>query len=234
MGRIRAVALGVVILTALTAGCANTVSGNAVRPPNVVPVDVEPLSETHVDDVLLSIHELNDIVGSTRMMVTSDAEDMTDHSGDVSDPGCLGAIYGAEAPVYADSGWTVVRDQVAREPDAGNQHWVEQTAVLYPSEKEAQGFLDASRTMWQDCAAAALTVDDGVVRSVWDMASVISDGSLLTQVSVQRDADGWGCQHALSAVSNLTVEAWACAFGPGDEAATIATEMVANAAEAVR
>ncbi|MBB2771420.1 MULTISPECIES: sensor domain-containing protein [Mycolicibacterium] len=231
MGRIWAVAIGVV---ALTAGCADTVSGNAVRPANIVPVGVPPLSETHLADVLLSIGELNGIVGSTRMTVTSDSAEMTDHSGDVSDPGCLGAIYGAEAPVYADSGWTVMRDQVAREPDEGNQHWVEQTAVLYPSDKEAQDFVDASRTTWQDCASAALTVDDGVVRSVWDMASVINDGSLLTQVSVQRDADGWGCQHALSAVSNLTVEAWACAFGPGGEAATIATEMVANAAEAVR
>jgi len=233
MGRFWAVALSVVGVMALTAGCANTVSGNAVRPANVVPVDVPPLSESHLDDVLLSIGELNGIVGSTRMTVTSDSEEMTDHSGDVSDPACLGAIYGAEEPVYADSGWTVVRDQVAREPDQENQHWVEQTAVLYPSEKEAQAFYDASRAMWQDCASAALTVDDGVVHSVWDMASVIADGSLLTQVSVQRDADGWGCQHALSAVSNLTVEAWACAFGPGDEAATIATEMVANAAEAV-
>lgn len=231
MGRIWAVAIGVL---ALTAGCADTVSGNAVRPANVVPVGVPPLSETHLADVLLSIGELNGIVGSTRMTVTSDSAEMTDHSGDVSDPGCLGAIYGAEAPVYADSGWTVMRDQVAREPAEGNQHWVEQTAVLYPSDKEAQDFVDASRTTWQDCASAALTVDDGVVRSVWDMASVINDGSLLTQVSVQRDADGWGCQHALSAVSNLTVEAWACAFGPGGEAATIATEMVANAAEAVR
>lgn len=129
MGRIWAVAIGVV---ALTAGCADTVSGNAVRPANIVPVGVPPLSETHVADVLLSIGELNGIVGSTRMTVTSDSAEMTDHSGDVSDPGCLGAIYGAEAPVYADSGWTVMRDQVAREPDEGNQHWVEQTAVLYP------------------------------------------------------------------------------------------------------
>jgi hypothetical protein len=234
MGRILAVAMGAVGVAALTAGCSDTVSGNAVRPVNIAPVDLPPLSETHLEDVLLSIGELNAIVGSTRMTVTSDSAEMTDHSGDVSDPECLGAIYGAEAPVYADSGWTVVRDQVAREPNEGNQHWVEQTAVLYPSDEEAQDFVDVSGTRWQDCASAALTVDDGVVRSVWDMASVISDGSLLTQVSVQRDADGWGCQHALSAVSNLSVEAWACAFGPGDEAATIATEIVANAAEAVR
>ncbi|WP_193047199.1 sensor domain-containing protein [Mycolicibacterium baixiangningiae] len=228
-GRVAAVALAV-----LVAGCANTVSGTAVRPATIAPVDVPLLDESHVAEVLLPISELNGIVGTTRLAVTSDLEEMTDHSGDVSDPACLGAIYGAEEPVYADSGWTMVRDQVARDPGEDNQHWVEQTAVLYPSETEAQRFFDTSRTMWEGCARVDLTVDDGVVHSVWDMASVIEDGPLLTQMSVQRDADGWGCQHALSVVSNLTVEAWACAFTLTDEAATIATEMAANAAEAAR
>jgi hypothetical protein len=35
----------------------------------------------------------------------------------------------------------------------------------------------------------------------------------------------------LSAVSNLTVEAWACGYAIKDEAATIANEMIANAAK---
>ncbi|MGE2714922.1 sensor domain-containing protein [Mycolicibacterium litorale] len=230
-GRIGAVTLGVAVLLG---GCSNTVSGNAVRPATIAPLDVPPLSESQIGEVLLSIGELNGIVGSTRMTVTSDLEEMTDHSGDVSDPACLGAIYGAEEPVYADSGWTAVRDQVAREPGEDNQHWVEQTAVLYPSEQQALQFFESSREMWEDCAGAELTVDDGVVNSVWDMEPAIADGPVLTQLSVQRDAGGWGCQHALSAVSNLTVEAWACAFTLSDEAATIAAEMVANAAEAAR
>ncbi|BBY15185.1 sensor domain-containing protein [Mycolicibacterium litorale] len=230
-GRIAAVAL---VAVALLAGCANTVSGTAVRPADIVPADVPPLSDTHLAEVLLTIGELNGIVGSTRMTITSDVEEMTDHSGAVSDPACLGAMFGAEEPVYADSDWTTMRDQVAREPGEGNEHWVEQTAVLYPSEREARRFFDSARAMWDTCSGIELTVDDGVVHSVWDMESVIADGSLLTQMSVQRDADGWACQHALSAVSNLTVEAWACAFTLADEAATMATEMVANAAEAVR
>lgn len=231
MGRIWAVALGVAVLAS---GCATTVSGIAVRPSAVVSDEVPPLSEAHLTEVLLSIGELNGIVGSTTMTVTSDVEDMTDHSGDLSDPGCLGTIYGAEEPVYSDSGWTAVRDQVAREPGEDNQHWVEQTAVLYPSAEQARDFVDVSRDMWETCARTPLTVDDGVVQSRWDMASVVADGPLLTQMSMQRDAEAWGCQHALSAVSNLTVETWACAFGPGTEAATIATEMVANAVEVAR
>ncbi|KUI25375.1 sensor domain-containing protein [Mycobacterium sp. GA-2829] len=229
MSRRVAVAL---VVAALVAGCARTVSGDAVRQAGDDVSAVPPLSEVHLGDVLVDIDELNSIVGSVGMVVTSDVGVMTDHSGDVSDPGCVGAVYGAEETVYEGSGWTVVRDQVAREPGEDNQHWVEQTVVLYPSEDEARAFVAAARAMWEECARAGLVVDDGVVRSLWDMASVVDDGPLLTQMSVQRDAGGWGCQHAMSAASNLVVETWACAFAPGTEAAAIAAQMVDNAAEA--
>ena len=53
---------------------------------------------------------------------------------------------------------------------------------------------------------------------------------LITQVTTQEGADGWACQHALSLVSNLTVEAWACGYTITDEAVQIVDAMVANAA----
>ena len=85
------------------------------------------------------------------MTITSDLTTMTDHSADVSDRECLGAMYGAETPVYAKSGWTAVRDQVAREPGE-NDHWVEQTAVLYPSAEHAENFFSESRAQLESCA----------------------------------------------------------------------------------
>ena len=120
----RACTAGVVIAASLVlSGCVSTVDGTAVRAPHALPLDVPPLTEAQLDDVMLSIAELNGIVGG-RMTVTSELEEMTDHSSAVSDPDCLGAIYGAEEPVYAGSGWTAMRDQVAREPDESNDHWV--------------------------------------------------------------------------------------------------------------
>jgi outer membrane murein-binding lipoprotein Lpp len=109
----RASAFGAVIAASvLLSGCVSNVTGTAVRAQNAAPVDVPPLTEAKLADVLLSIGELNGIMGSTQMKVTSELQDMTDHSGEVSDPDCLGAIYGAEEPVYAGSGWTAMRDQV--------------------------------------------------------------------------------------------------------------------------
>ncbi|MDT5017700.1 MAG: hypothetical protein QOD39_3860 [Mycobacterium sp.] len=215
----------------LLSGCESTVSGTAVRPNDAAPIDVPPLTDAKLDDVLLSIGELNGIVGSTQMKVTSELDQMTDHSGEVSDPDCLGAIYGAEEPVYAGSGWTALRDQVAREPGEDNEHWVEQTAVLYPSAEKAQKFFDVSKSSWQGCAGYSVSVDNQDATYLWQIDSLTHEDTLITQMTAQEDAEGWGCQHAMSVVSNVIVEAWACAYSIKDEAALIATDMVANAAK---
>jgi outer membrane murein-binding lipoprotein Lpp len=228
----RACAVGAVITASvLLSGCVSTVSGTAVRAQHAAPIDVPQLTEAKLDDVLLSVGELNGIMGSTQMKVTSELEEMTDHSGEVSDPDCLGAIYGAEEPVYAGSGWTAMRDQVVREPDADNEHWVEQTAVLYPAAEKAQKFFDDSRSSWEKCSGYSVSVDDLDATYLWQIDDVTAEDTLISQMTVQEDADGWGCQHALSVVSNLTVVAWACSYSIKDEAATIATDMIANAAK---
>lgn len=228
----RAFAVGVAIAASvLLTGCVSNISGTAVRAHNAGPSDVPKLTESKLDDVLLSIGELNGIMGSTTMKVTSELEEMTDHSAEVSDPDCLGAIYGAEDPVYKGSGWTAVRDQVAREPDEDNAHWVEQTAVLYPSEGNAQQFFDQSKSMWDKCGGYSVSVYDAGSSYLWELDDVATEGSLITQMTTQEDADGWACQHALSVVSNLTVEAWACGYQIRDEAANMANDMIANAAK---
>ena len=229
---LRACAIGGVLAAAvLLSGCVSNISGTAVRAQNAGPVDVPPLTESKLDDVLLSIDELNEIIGSTRMQVTVELEEMSDHSTEVSDPDCLGAMFGGEEPVYRGTGWTAMRDQVAREPDEDNDHWVEQTAVLYPAAEKAQKFFDDSKSAWENCAGSAISVDDSDASYLWQLDDVAATDTLITQFSTQEDADGWGCQHALSVVSNLTVEAWACGYSITEEAATIANDIVENAAE---
>ena len=89
----RACAIGTVIAASvLLSGCVSTVSGTAMREQHAAPIDVPSLAEAKLDDVLVSIGELNGIMGSTQMKVTNELKEMTDHSGEVSDPDCLGAI----------------------------------------------------------------------------------------------------------------------------------------------
>jgi hypothetical protein len=221
----------VIAASVLLTGCVSTVSGTATRAQNAGSADVAPLDESELDDVVLSIGEINAIMGSSTMEVTSELDEMTDHSADVSDAECLGAIYGAEEPVYAGSGWTAVLDQISREEGDDNEHWVEQTVVLYPSADKAQKFFDTSKAMWEKCSNYTVSVDDGGTAYDWELGEFTAEDTLITQVTTQQDAAGWACQHALSPVSNITVEVWACSYSPGDEAATIVSDMIANAAK---
>ena len=228
--RILLVGLVVAAVTALT-GCVSTVSGTAVRNASTVPSDVPKLDGSALDEVLLSIDEVNDVMGTTDLEVTSDIDDMTDSSDKVSDPDCLGAMFGAEEAVYKGSGWTDVRDIVAREPDEDNDHWIEQTAVIYPEAGNAKRFFEKSRSIWEKCADSSLAVDTEDTSSLWEFEKVTAGDGLITQVATQEDADGWGCQHALAAASNVTAETWVCAYNLGDEAATMAIDIVNKAAE---
>ena len=90
---------------------------------------------------------------------------------------------------------------------------------------------EKSRSIWEKCADSSLAVDTEDTSSLWEFDEpAVSDG-LISQMATQEDADGWGCQHALAAASNLTVETWACGYAIEDEAVTMAVDIVDNAAE---
>ncbi|WP_284234711.1 sensor domain-containing protein [Mycobacterium antarcticum] len=221
-----ALALTLVVVS----GCTTTVTGVPVRNADSGPTGVQPLRPSQLDDVLLSIDRLNEISGATDMEVVLEGEEMSDNSEAVSDPDCLGSIFGAEDQVYRLSDWTDVRDQVAREPDDDNDHWVEQTVVRYATEAQALDFVEKSTSAWRDCGGFSVAVDDGTTSSIWEIDDAVVDDDMLTQVIAQEDSDGWECQHAMSAVANVSVEAIACAFGISDEGTTMVRALVANAA----
>lgn len=214
----------------LAAGCTSTVSGSAVRDAAGAPLNVPALRESQLDDVMLSLGELASAVDAPELDTIIDSDEMSDNVDAVSDPACLGAIMGAEDAVYGPSGWTAVRDHVAGDVD--DEHWVEQTAVLYPSEDAARAFLDESTAGWQDCAGFSVSVDDTDFSYVWEIGDLDVSGDMITQVTTEQDYDDWQCQHAMSQVSNLVVETWACAFGPTEGAVEIAERMLAKAAKA--
>ncbi len=229
---VRVLLIGItVVAAAALSGCVSTVTGTAVRNAKTVPTNVPRLDESALDTVLLPIGEINDILGTTHLEVTSDIRNMTDSSGKVSDPDCLGAMFGAEKPVYKGSGWTAVRDVVAREPENDNDHWVEQTVVIYPEAGNATTFLAKSRSRWQKCAGSSLEVNTEDTSSLWEFGDVSGGDGLISQVTTQQDADGWGCQHALAAASNMTAETWVCAYNLGNEAVTMAIDIANNAAQ---
>lgn len=226
----RALAVGI-SAAVLLSGCESTVSGTALRDRSETRLDIAPLTESQLDRVLLPIDQLNELVGATKMTFVHRSETMTDNSTGVSDPDCLGSLFGAERDVYDSYHWTAVRDEVAREPESGNDHWVEQSVVLYPAAEGAQKLFADSTSNWEQCGGSAVASDSSDSSYIWEIDDVDVKDELITQVIRQEESGGWECQHALSAVSNVTIETWACADGINDEAVDIAQKLIANAAK---
>ncbi|OBG88122.1 hypothetical protein A5699_18075 [Mycobacterium sp. E802] len=203
-------------------GCTSTVSGTALpRTP--------PPEENKLDQIMVPIEQLKTIVGAGNLVLTSKTADMNDNFGKVRDEKCLGALYPAEDMDYLFSYWTAVRNQVAQDPDSGHRHWVQQSAILFASEDEARSSLKISTKVWNKCNGATIPIHEGQTEQTWHIRDLIVEKDVIKQTSTRAGGEGWTCQHALSIVGKISVEAKVCGYSVRDEAATIVDKLVANA-----
>lgn len=210
-------------LTIALAGCMNSTGGSA-RPADTTSV----VPKDGLDKILLSVADINSVMGTTDLDVVESSDGLGDSLGDISDPRCLGALYNAEQTVYDGSGWIDLRDEVLTEPEGDSDHWVEQTVVKFSSAERATAFLNTSTDQWQQCVGKDVTVDDGSDQYDWRFGGLTVNGTTISQAATQADGSGWPCQHALSAVADVVVEVSACKAGLHDEALTIAAKLAAN------
>lgn len=225
------VACGLCAIVVITAGCVHTTGGTATvgaqQTSSGAPT-TKPDSRDSLQRILLGVADVNAIMGATDIELMGSANDMSDHSGGISEPLCLGALYNAEQSVYDKTGWTDIVDQVLTEPEDDSSHWVEQTAVKFPSPASAQAFLDDSFTQWTDCIGKTVVVNDGEYEFNWQFEGISRVAGTISQTARQTDSDGWACQHAMSAVDSVIVEVSACGLSLQDEAVTIVGRLAAN------
>ncbi|OMC37809.1 hypothetical protein A5740_04155 [Mycobacterium sp. GA-1841] len=203
-------------------GCTSTVSGTAhTRTPSP--------EENKLDQIMVPIEQLKAIVGANNLMVTSKTADMNDNFGKVRDERCLAALYPAEHMDYLFSYWTAVRNQIAQDPDSEHRHWVQQSAILFASEDAARSTLRISTKVWNECNGSTIPIHEGQAEQVWHIKDLIVVDELIKQTSIRSGTEGWTCQHALSIVGKMSVEAKVCGYHVRDEAATIVAKLVANA-----
>jgi hypothetical protein len=225
---------GLCAVVITVAGCVNTTAGvakpaDAAGPGSPGAPTKSGQAGDHLQRILLSAADVNTIMGATDMQLMDSSNDMSDHSGDISDPHCLGALYNAEQSVYNETGWTDVVDQVLTEPEDDSDHWVEQTAVQFPTAAAAKSFRDSSMTQWMDCIGKSVMVDDGEYEFNWQFEGISSDNGTISQITRQTDSGNWECQHALTAVDANILEVSACGTALQDEAVTIVNRLADNA-----
>lgn len=199
-------------------------------PPPPKPVTV---SAAQLNSVLLTAAQIDTIMGASHMQASDVIQKMTDESATVSPANCVGALETGQAAVYTNTGWSGVSDQTLQQkstvPNSDIGHfYVDQTAVVFPSADKAQAFLTSSADTWKGCAGPPVTVNSGNAPATWTLGDLKQTDSKIVQARTQEGGGNWGCQHALSTVSNLVVEVVACSAQINDQASQIADAMIAN------
>lgn len=207
-------------------GCTSTVSGTALtKAPSP--------AENKLEQIMLPIEELKAIVGANNLRFTSKSADMNNNFWKIRDERCLAALFPAEDMDYRFTYWTAVRTQVAQDPDSDHRHWVQQAAVLYASEGETQSMRRIAEKVWRNCAGSSIPIreksGDETSDRTWTIGDLVVDRDLIKQTTTREGTDGWACQHAMSPVSNMSLEAKVCGYQIRDQAATIVNRLAANA-----
>jgi len=181
-----------------------------------------------IDDVLLKPEEVNSILATYamsgdkrvgQMKVDRSTYGMTDNSSLVKPSNCVGVIFGAEHEVYADAGFSAIHDETfAKEPYVYNTTGsaptdLEQTAVVFPSQGDAQSLMTSAQKRWSECASGEVDQRTGPESGYgWNLGDVKHQGVLL---SVKMASNGpmipaAACQQVLGIRANVVVTTRAC------------------------
>ena len=87
--------------------------------------------------MLLTPAQINPLMGATGIAIIRKHDAMSDDSATMRPKECLAIDGSAQAQVYANSGFTAVRDQELNDGD-NFTHYAEQAVVLFPTVKQAQ------------------------------------------------------------------------------------------------
>ena len=124
----------------LVAGCGGSNQAGTNSTTTVTSLIPRPVVERELESLLLTPAQINPLMGATEMAVIRKHDAMSDDSATMKPIECLAIDGSAQAPVYANSGFTAVRDQALND---GNNftHYAEQAVVLFPTTKQAQRLL---------------------------------------------------------------------------------------------
>jgi hypothetical protein len=211
----------------LVAGCGGSNHAGTNSTTTVTSLIPRPVVERELESLLLTPAQINPLVGATGMAVVRKRDALSDDSATMKPIECLAIDGSAQAPVYANSGFTAERDQALND---GNDftHYAEQAVVLFPTTKQAHVFFISSGLRWPACHQYTHTQS----RTQWTVAPVSDANDALSTISTQQEAKtgGWACGRALAVKNNVIVDVNTCSANPASSAVDIANQIVAKVA----
>jgi len=209
----------------LAAGCGSSSNQAAVKTTTTTSLIPRPVVARELDALLLSPEQINPLIGAKDMAVTRRHDAMSDDSATMKPKECLAIDGSAQAQVYADSGYTAVRDQALNDGD-NFTHYAEQAVVLFPTAKLAGVFLVGSALRWPACHAYTHTQSG----TEWIVGPISDTDGALSTIATQQNAraGGWACGRALAIKNNVIVDVNTCSPDPKNSAVDIANQIAAK------
>jgi hypothetical protein len=144
---------------------------------------------------------------------------MSDHSGQVAPPSCVGVAFTGEHDVYVAADPAAIKIQTYRnlyEGSASNAgpDLLEETAAVLSSAERAQQFLKSSQSQWETCSQSKVEAKLGFENGrSYTLGTVKRQGDLITVPMASPGGIGSpdACQQALGAQHNVVVETRTCA-----------------------
>jgi hypothetical protein len=219
-------AFAVVGICILSAGCgAGSNQASVKSTTTATSLIPRPVVERELDDLLLSPEQISPMIGAAQMAVTRRHDAMSDDSATMKPRECLAIDGSAQAEVYADSGFTAVRDRALNDGD-NFTHYAEQAVVLFPTAKQAGLFLIASALRWPACHGYTHIQS----RTEWIVGPISDTDGALSTIATQQNAraGGWACGRALAIKNNVIVDVNTCSPDPKNSAVDIANQIAAK------
>jgi hypothetical protein len=208
----------------LSAGCGGSNQGakTSTTTTTLIP---RPVVEREIDGLLLAPEQINPIVGAKQIAVTKKRDVMSDESATMQPRECLAIDNSAQAPVYAGSNFTAMRDQALNDGD-NFTHYAEQAVVLFLTAKQAGAFFNASAKQWPACHKYTHTQSG----TEWTVGPISNKDGVLSTVATQQNAKagGWACGRALALKNNVIVDVNTCSPDPKNSAVDLANQIAAK------
>ena len=204
----------------LGAGCGGGSNHSSVKSTTTTTSLIpRPVVERELDELLLTPEQISPVMGAKDMAITRRHDAMSDDSATMKPPECLAIDGAAQARVYANSGFTAVRDQALNDGD-NFTHYAEQAVVLFPTAKLARVFAVASALRWPACHGYT-HLQSG---TQWTVGPISDTNGTLSVIATQQNAraGGWACGRALAMKNNVIVDVNTCSPDPKNSAIDIA------------
>jgi PknH-like extracellular domain len=198
--------VGALALSVVLAGCGGGAGSGASQTPKLVPDSALP-------GLLLSADDVNGIMETTGMTPHPPVAQMSDHRNLLPNLNCLGVWQVNEAPVYNQSRWKSVRQQMLRAPDTDQwNNLVVQSVVSYRTADAAREFFTESTDRWSKCTNHNVNIQlNGQALPAWHSGELTKTDTRLSIPYTRGAGDQTrSCEHVLSVVVNLILDIQAC------------------------